>query len=203
MKAWESAAEAGVRLQQECAQWMHHLFCEPSTLTEKGQKMMREAIIKSQHNIDEAIRLINQQAEASLKLVQKALESRGAEANVLEPARITRWWPVALDSMRVTNQTLLMANSRVLSTWSEMARKLNSDAGDTMSELAAKTSEHAKQMAKLSVDRFKELVSEGQVDLMALHRDLQDISGKIKSPARPGVAPSRPADDAALVVQGS
>src|SRR5208337_69168 len=79
MRAWETAAEAGVKMQEECAKWVRQMYCESSILSdwyEKGQKVMNEAIAKSQENVDEAIRLMNQQAEASLKLVQKALEVR-------------------------------------------------------------------------------------------------------------------------------
>ena len=71
MRAWETAAEAGVKMQEECAKWVRQMYCESSTLTdwyEQGQKVMSEAIAKSQENVDEAIRLMNQQAEASLKL---------------------------------------------------------------------------------------------------------------------------------------
>jgi hypothetical protein len=47
--------------------------------------------------------------------------------------------------------------SRILSTWSEMAPRVNADAADTMCDLAKKTSEQAAQIAKTSVHRFKDL----------------------------------------------
>src|SRR5208337_5084497 len=83
IKAWETAAEAGVKMHEECSKWVRQMFCESSTLTdwfEKGQKVVSEAITKSQENVDESIRLMNQQAETSLKLIQKALEVRDAES---------------------------------------------------------------------------------------------------------------------------
>ena len=163
MRAWETAAEAGVKMQEECAKWVRQMFCESSTLNdwyEKGQKVMSEAIAKSQENVDEAIRLMNQQAEASLKLIQKALEVRDAESPADGPKKLTDWWQAALETMRINNQAVLKANSRILSTWSEMARKVNGEAADTMADLAKKTSEQAEQMAKASVDRFKEMASQ-------------------------------------------
>ena len=159
-KAWETAAEAGVKMQEECAKWVRQMFCESSTLNdwvEKGQKVMSEAVAKSQENVDEAIRLMNQQAEASLKLIQKALEVRDTESPGDDPQKLTDWWQAALDTMRTNNQAVLRANSRILSTWSEMARKVNGDAADTMADLAKKTSEQAEHIAKASVERFKEL----------------------------------------------
>jgi hypothetical protein len=159
-RAWQSAAEAGVKMQEECAQWVRQIFCESSTLTdwyEKGQKVMHEAIAQSQENVDEAIHLMNQQAESSLKLIQKALEVRDAETPADAPAKLTGWWQAALETMRVNNQAVLKANSRILSTWSDMARKVNGDAANTMADLAKRTSEQAERIAKVSIDRVNEM----------------------------------------------
>jgi hypothetical protein len=163
MQAWESAAAAGVKMQEECAKWVRQMYCESSTLNdwfEKGQKVMSEAIARSQENVDEAIRLMNQQAEASLKLVQQALDVRDAESAHDGPKKLTDWWRAALETMRINNQAVLKANSRILNTWSEMARKVNGDAADTMADLAKKTSEQAEQITKASVDRFKEMAQQ-------------------------------------------
>jgi hypothetical protein len=162
-RAWETAAEAGVKMQEECAKWVREMFCESSTLRdwyEKGQKMMSEAIAKSQENVDEAVQLMNQQAEASLKLIQKALETRDVESPADGPKKFADWWQAGLETMRINNQAVLKANSRILSMWSEMARKVNGEAADTMADLAKKTSEQAEHMTKASLDRFKEMASQ-------------------------------------------
>ena len=143
--------------------WVRQMFCESSTLNdwyEKGQKVMSEAIAQSQENVNEAISLMNQQAEASLKLIQKAVEVRDGESPADAPKKLTDWWQAALETMRINNQAVLKANSRILSTWSEMARKVNGEAADTMADLAKKTSAQAEQMAKASVDRFREMASQ-------------------------------------------
>ncbi len=163
MKAWETAAEAGVKMQEECANWVRQMFCESSTLNDwyqKGQKMMNEAIARSQENVGEAIGLMNQQAESSLNLMKKALEIRDVEAPGDGPQKFSDWWQAALDTMRINNQAVLKANSRILNTWAEMARKVNGDAAETMSDLAKKTSEHAEKMAKASVERFKDMAEQ-------------------------------------------
>ena len=162
-QAWETAAEAGVKMHEECAKWVRQMFCESSTLSdwyEKGQKAVSETIAKNQENVDEAIKLMNQQAEASLKLIQKAVEVRNSESPADGPAKITEWWQGALDTMRTNNQAVLKANSRILNTWSDMARKVNGEAADTMADLAKKTSEQAEQITKASVDRFKEMATQ-------------------------------------------
>jgi hypothetical protein len=162
MKAWATAAEAGVKMQEECASWVRQMFCESSALSDwcdNGQKLMAEAIAQSQENVNEAIGLMNQQAEASLKLVQRALEVRDDETVADGPKKLTDWWQAALETMRINNQAVLKVNSRILSTWSEMARKVNGDAADTMADLAKKTSQQAERLAKASVERFKEMAA--------------------------------------------
>ncbi len=166
-KAWQTAAEAGVKMQEECAEWVRQMFCESSTLNnwyEKGQKMMSEAVAQSQENVNDAIRLMNQQAEASLKLVQKAIEVRDAESPADSSSRLVGWWEAALDTMRTNNQAVLKANSRILSTWSEMARKVNGDAANTMADLAKKTSEQAERIAKVSINRMHEMAKQASGD---------------------------------------
>jgi len=167
MQAWQSAAEAGVKMQEECAQWVRQMFCESSTLTdwyEKGQKLTSEAIARSQENVDECIRMMNQQAEASLKLVRKAMEIRDAEPAADVPSKLAGWWQAAMETMRTNSQSVLAANSRILSTWSDMARKVNGDAANTMAELAKKTSEQAEKIAKTSIDRMHEMAKQASGD---------------------------------------
>jgi hypothetical protein len=160
MNAWETAAEAGVKMQEECAKWVRQMFCESSTLAdwwEKGRKTMGEAIAKSRENVDASIRLMNEQTDISLKLIEKAIELRDGEVAGDGSKKLTDWWQAASDAMRVNNQAVLNANSRILATWSEMARKVNAEAANTMSDLAKSTSEQAAQIAKTSVNRLKDL----------------------------------------------
>ena len=83
--------------------------------------------------------------------------------------------------IRITNQAVLTANSRILCTWSETARDVNGDAANAMFELAKKTSANADRLAKDSVERLKEMVvGERQADLISLHRNLQDLSGRTR-----------------------
>ena len=161
--AWESSAEAGVRMQEECAKWVRQMFCESSTLSDwynKSQSAMSETIAKSQENVDEAIRLMNQQAETSVRLIQKALEAHDSEPGGDPQAKLRQWWQEALEAMRTNSQAALKANSRILATWSDLARKVNSEAADTMADLAKKTADNADKMTKTTAQHFKDLVTQ-------------------------------------------
>ncbi len=166
MSAWQSAVESGVKMQEDSAKWMRQMF-DSDSLSEwynKGQAAAGEATAKVQQNIDEAIRVINQQAESSMKLLQKALEARQVDGRSDAGVRLAEWWEVAMDSMRINTQAMLKANSRIMGTWSELARKINADAADTMSHLAQKTAEQADQIARSATERVKEMVSQGKQD---------------------------------------
>jgi hypothetical protein len=162
--AWESAVDSGVKMQEEYAAWLRQMCCNSETLSEwynKGQALAGETIVKAQQNIDEAVRLMNQQAEASMKLIQKALDVRQND-HVTSDARLrfADWWETALEAMRSNSHAILKANSHMLSTWSDLARKVNVDAAETMADLAQKTEEQAEKMARSASERVREMVKQ-------------------------------------------
>ena len=129
-------------MQEESADWLREMLSNTSSLSEwynKGQVAAGQTIVKFQENIDEAIRVINQQAESSVRLMQKAVDARQSDAGPDAEARLTDWWEAAMEAMRTNSQALLKANSHVLNAWSELARKINTDAADTVSHVAQKT----------------------------------------------------------------
>lgn len=162
--AWESAVKSGVKMQEESAKWMREMCSNSNSLTDwynKGQEMAGETIAKAQENIDEAIRVFNQQAESSVMLIQKAVDARQNEKSSTDArVRFAEWWEAAMESMRMNSQAILKANSHILATWSEMARKINSEAADSMSHLAQKTAEQADKMTKSAAEHVKEMMQQ-------------------------------------------
>lgn len=160
--AWESAVDSGVRMQEEYAAWLRQMCSNSESLSQwyhKGQALAGETIVKAQQNIDEAVQLMNQQAEASMKLIQKALDIQQTETPTSDARlRFNEWWDTALDAMRTNSQAILKANSHMLNTWSDLARKVNVEAADTMAVLAKKTEEQAEKMAKATTERVKEMM---------------------------------------------
>jgi vacuolar-type H+-ATPase subunit E/Vma4 len=165
--AWESAVESGVRMQEESARWLRETLGSSNALSEyykKGQTATDETIAKAQETFDEALRAINQQAESSVRLVQKALDTRRSDANSDPTAQCAAWWETATESMRTNSQSLLKANSHIVSIWSELARKINDDTVDTMSQLAQKTAEQAERMTKSAVANAQSMVKQAAGD---------------------------------------
>jgi hypothetical protein len=160
IRAWESAIDAGVKMQEEGSKWLRQMFTEAGSLNdwyEKSQGAAGEIAAKAQENVDEAIRLINQNAESSVKLIQKMLDGRHSESESEARARFAEWWEAALEAMLVNTQAGLQANSRILTAWSQLAKKVNGDVADKMAELAKRTAEQADKMAKSTAQRVKEM----------------------------------------------
>ena len=161
--AWESAVASGVKMQEESARWLREMVSNSSSLSEwynKGQMAAGQTVVKFQENIDEAIRVINQQAESSVRLIQKAVDARQSETSPDARARLAEWWEAAMEAMRTNSQALLKANSHVFNAWSELARKINTDAADAVSHVAQKTAEQAEKMTQQATEHVTEMVKQ-------------------------------------------
>ncbi len=159
ISAWESAVDSGVKMQEQSARWLREICGNSESLSDwysRGQRMMSETIAKAQENIDEAMRAVNQQAESSVRLVQKAIETRHAENGSDVRQQFAEWWEAAMESMRMNTQAMLKANSRILTTCSELARRINDDAADAMANLARRTADQAEKVATSATEHFQE-----------------------------------------------
>jgi hypothetical protein len=164
--AWESALESGVKMREESTKWLHD-YCSSDRLAqwqEKGQSLASETIAKAQENIDEAVRLINQQAEASVRLFHKAADARQGDVNTDARARLAEWWEMAMESIRLNSEAVLKANSHILATWCELARKVNGDAAESMVELARHFADQAEKTAQSAVANLKNMVKQAAGD---------------------------------------
>jgi hypothetical protein len=167
MSAWESAVESSAKMQEESAKWVREMFSNSSPLSEwysKGQSVAGEAIVKAQESFDEAIRAVNQQAESSVRLIQKALDARQVDNASDARSRFADWWEAAVESMRTNSQAMMKANSHMLNTWSDIARKINESATDVVSHVAQKTAEQADKMAQSASEQVKEMVRQASGD---------------------------------------
>ena len=60
----------------------------------------------------------------------------------------------------MNSQAMLKANSHVLTTWSELSRKISGESADTMSHIAQKAAEHAEKMAKSASEHVEQMVKQ-------------------------------------------
>ncbi len=163
IRAWESAVEAGAKMHEECSKWMRQMFSEAGSLNEwytKGQTAASEMVVKSQENVDEAIGLLNRNAESAVKLIQKVLDARQSDSSSEAQAKFVELWESALEVVLMNTQAMLQANNRVLTAWSDVAKRVNGDVADKVAEMATKTAEQAGRMARSATQRMKEMASQ-------------------------------------------
>ena len=158
--AWESAVDSSVKIQEECTQWARQMVCNSNMLTEwcnKGQTVRDELMAKSQESIDDMMRVMNCNAESGVKLMQKMIDARPGEVNPDAQLNLAKWWESAFEAMQANANAVLQANGRILSNWSELSRKVNGAAADTISELAQKTAEQAEKMTNSTAENLKKM----------------------------------------------
>ena len=120
MKAWETAAKAGVKMQEEIHNWVRQMFCESSTLNDwyqKGQKMMNEAIARSPGKCWRGDRADEPAGGKQPELDEEGFGNPRCRGDRRWTQKFSDWWQAALDTMRINNQAVLKANSRILNTW--------------------------------------------------------------------------------------
>jgi hypothetical protein len=155
IRAWQTAVEAGAKMQEEGSKWFRQMFSEAGSLNDwynKSQGATSDMMAKAQENIDEAIRLVNQNAESGVKLIQKLLDGRQSQSRSEAHASAAEWWETAVETALMNTQAGLQANSRILSAWSELAKRVNGDVADKMAEQADK-------VARSAADRVKEMAT--------------------------------------------
>jgi hypothetical protein len=86
--------------------------------------------------------------------------ARPGEADADARTRFAEGWESAVDAMRMNTQAMLKMNSRLFAMWSDLVRKANGDAADSMQDLARKTSEQAEKITASISDRVREAVKQ-------------------------------------------
>jgi ElaB/YqjD/DUF883 family membrane-anchored ribosome-binding protein len=163
VRAWETAVEASAKLQEEGSKWLRQVFSDAGSVNDwcnKGQSVAGEIVAKAQENVDEAIRLVNQNAESTVRLMQKALDARQIETSAEARAKIADWCEAAMETALMNTQAVLQANSRILTAWTDVAKRFNGDVAEKVAEVAKKTAEQADKMARNATQRMREMAAQ-------------------------------------------
>jgi hypothetical protein len=144
-RSFESAVQAGIKLQAESVKFLTDVLSEmgsPQKWQKKAQAVMSEMVNTSQNNIGEAIKVMNENAKTSLDVLQKAFQS---QPNGTEEAqsRTLEVWETTLGILRKNTEAVLRANTRVVEAWTEMAKKVNGEQMERMAQMAQKAAQAA------------------------------------------------------------
>jgi hypothetical protein len=109
IETFESAVRTGVKMQEEYT-------------------LINESIQMAQKNFDEAVRVMNQNTKTGLELMQRAFEARQASSTSDAQTRTREIWETALGALRNNTEAVVQANSRMLETWTELAKRFRTSA---------------------------------------------------------------------------
>jgi hypothetical protein len=127
MRMFESAMRTGAKMQEESARWFSSMvtnFGSPQGWQKRTEEMMAETLNVTQKNVEEALKVMNQNAKTGLELLQKAFEARQADDSTDAQSKSRELWETALGALRSNTEAMLQANARLAETWAEVARKV-------------------------------------------------------------------------------
>lgn len=130
METWGITFRAGARIQEESARQLRKLlihFGSPREWQEQAPTTFKDAIHIAEKNLEEATRVINENAQRNSALLQKAIESGQVEGGE-DAAKVREVWEATLSTIRENTQAVVQANTRMLASWAEWGKGL----GETM-----------------------------------------------------------------------
>lgn len=128
---FETAVQSGIKMQEEAVRSLSAMMGgmgAPADWRKRTEKAGEKAMSVAQQNMDDAIRMMNENAKASLDLLQKAFDAKRDEAPTDSQARLREMWETTVGSLRRNTEVMLQANNRVLESWREMAGMMNGHA---------------------------------------------------------------------------
>ncbi|MEN6495425.1 MAG: hypothetical protein ABFD16_14185 [Thermoguttaceae bacterium] len=131
IETFEAAMRTGVKMQEEYTRWFTGMLSDvgsPQEWQSKSQAIISDSIQMAQKNFDESVRMMNQNTKTGLELMQRAFEARQAGSTSDAQAKTREIWETALGALRNNTEAVVQANSRMLETWAELAKRLRATA---------------------------------------------------------------------------
>lgn len=132
-KMFQTAMEAGAKLQEESAKSLNELISglgEPQKWQKQAQETMGKAATVVQQNADEAMKVVQENTKTSLELLEQAFNARQSEKPADVQDRTREMWETAIGAMRRNTEVIVHANGRMVQSWQEMAQLLGGNQGN-------------------------------------------------------------------------
>ena len=126
VRNYEQALKTGLRLQEECGKWWTNVLNQttrPQAWEKNVASALNEAFPAARKNIEETLRLVEENSHASLDLLKKATETAQSSSVAEGQARVQKLWQTSLDLLQHNAQAMTQANARLVETWTQFARK--------------------------------------------------------------------------------
>ena len=126
VRNYEQALKTGVRLQEDCGKWWTDAFTQttgPQDWEKAASSVLNEVFPAAQKNVEETLRLMEQNSRASLDLFKKATETFQSTSVADGQARVQKLWQTSLDLLHQNAQAMTQTNARLVETWTMFAQK--------------------------------------------------------------------------------
>jgi hypothetical protein len=126
MKNYEQALKTGVKLQEEAGKCFTSVFNQ-TTVPQEWQKKVNAAIEETfpiaQKNLEENLKLVEQNSRASLDLFKQAAEVSQSGSFVDAQAKLQKLWQNSLNALQNNAQAVVQANSKFIESCTAHMRK--------------------------------------------------------------------------------
>lgn len=126
VEMYESSLKAGVKAQQDAAKIMTDAvdgLVKPADFQAEQQKLLAQVMPTAQKNFDEAVKLMNKNAEACLDLMNKTFEIGQCQDLEQAQAKTQELWEASLKTTKANAQAMVDANAKMLQSWADLAKK--------------------------------------------------------------------------------
>jgi len=124
-KNCEQMVRSSLKLQEEASKWLTGLYNQNAA--QEAQKKFKavadEFIPQTQKQIDEGLKLAEQNSKTGIDLLKKAAAVAQATSAEDAQARALRYWEASLGAMRDMAQAVTQAQTKAFETWTELVRK--------------------------------------------------------------------------------
>jgi ElaB/YqjD/DUF883 family membrane-anchored ribosome-binding protein len=152
-RAFETAIQSGIKLQEESVKFLTEMFNEvnsPEKWQKTVQSMMNGVVDSSRKSMEEAVQVMNENAQTSLELLQQACQTPPADIEEAKSRTMTLW-ETTLRTVRRNTEAVLRANSRLVDAWTESAEKLNGKNLERMAKMAQRATQEAREAVQRAV----------------------------------------------------
>ena len=116
--------KAGVKVQEEVAKWWTDTLEQQSCVTDAQKRcgdVVKEVIPAAQKNAEEWLKLIEKNAQKSIALLKRALETKGDAQDFGKKTQ--ELWEDSLALARENAQAITQANAKMIELWSKLVKK--------------------------------------------------------------------------------
>lgn len=124
-RMFESALAAGITVQRESTKWFTEAMeglGSPQQWQQRNSAVLEEAISAARKSADQALQTMNENAKASLDLLDKALGAGVPDSSEEVENRSREALETAIGSFRKNMETVLHANTRAVEAWTQIAK---------------------------------------------------------------------------------